>query len=204
MLRKYYPDNIVLLVFLLFSLNCSAHTIIVSDTSDTIDGHSLRGAIVKANRQGGQNTIVLGEGRNPHSQSGQWVYHLTIRGADELEGRKGDLNITRGDLTIVGASSNVIIDATGLGDRVFNILGGARVTLKNLTIRGGAPPASSKLFGSGEYGGAILNGGTLILESCVISNNTSGSGQLVEGNGPGTLGGDGGGICNFGTLQASH
>jgi hypothetical protein len=204
MLRKRYLKNIGLLVVLLFSLHCGARTIIVTDTSDTINIHSLRGAILEANRRGGQNTIVLGEGRNPHALPGQWVYHLTIRGADELEGRKGDLNITRGELTIMGASSNVIIDATGLGDRVFNISGGARVTLQNLIIRGGAPPASSKLFGSGEYGGAVLNGGTVILENCVISNNSSGSGQLVEGNGPGTLGGDGGGICNFGTLQASN
>lgn len=204
MLRKRHLKNGLLVVFL-FSLHCSARIIIVTDTNDTTKVTSLRGAILEANRHRGQNTIILGRDPNPRHHSGVWVYRLTIPGADETAGLKGDLNITRGELTIMGASSNVTIDATGLGDRVFDVSVGARVTLENLIITGGKPPANTKLFGSGEYGGAILNSGTLFLENCIISNNFAGDGkQNLEGNSPGPEGGEGGAIFNFGILWVSN
>jgi hypothetical protein len=80
-------------------------------------------------------------------------------------------------------ASNVTIDATGLGDRIFQVSTNARLTLENLTLKGGEAAAGNGLFASGQFGGAIYNSGTLVLENCVITNNTSGGGQSIEGNG---------------------
>ena len=78
------------------------------------------------------------------------------------------------------------------------------MTLENLVLKGGTAPNGPGIFADGEPGGAIYNAGTLILEHCVITSNTSGGGQYVEGNIGGTGGGDGGGIYNAGTLWASE
>ena len=188
----------------------TARVYVVTNTNDTISVNSLRGAVIAANRSRENNTIILGqvfkERRNPPHQ---WIYRLTISGADEDAARTGDLGITRGNLTIVGASSNVTIDATGLGDRVFQVFSNAHLTLENLTITGGKAPQAQ--FGSfymrtlaAEMGGAIYNAGVLVLSDCIITNNSSGDGNGNPGNGWGKDGGDGGGIYNFGTLQANH
>jgi hypothetical protein len=182
-----------------------AAVFVVTDTNDTIKITSLRGACIAANRIGGNSTIILGMVRGPRdNQQRQWIYRLTISGANEEAGRTGDLNITRGRLTIISANSNVVIDATGLGDRVFQVSSNAHLTLENLAVRGGTAPGGTGIFADGEPGGAIFNAGTLILEHCVITNNASGGGQYVEGNGGGTGGGDGGGIYNTGALWANE
>lgn len=172
-----------------------ASSFVVSTTVDSIHPGSLRAAIIAANRTGGNNLIRLAPSR------GGSVYHLTIPGADEDNARTGDLDITRGSITIIGVGSNVTIDATGLGDRVFQVFPGAHLTLENLIIKGGAAPLTKSLA-LGEAGGAIYNAGTLTLLHCIITNNASGQGQPLEGNGGGTAGADGGGIYNSGMLSA--
>jgi hypothetical protein len=180
-------------------------TFVVSETNDTTAVTSLRGAVIEANRRGGNNTIILGRQATRHQNPQKpWIFRLTIPGANEDAARTGDLDITRGHLTIAGANTNVTIDATGLGDRVFQIMPRARLTLENLKITGGAAAAGSGIFANGEPGGAILNAGTLILENCIITNNSSGAGKYVEGNGGGTGGGDGGGIYNSGKLTMNN
>lgn len=178
---------------------------IVTDTNDTTRISCLRGAIVDANYHGGKNTIILGTllrlgSTNPKAEQ---VFQLTMAGPDETNSLSGDLNIKRGNLTIVGATPNIIINATGLGDRVFQVFPNALLTLENVVIEGGSAPKGSQLFANGESGGAIYNAGVLILENCVITNNVCGGGNFLEGNGGGTGGGDGGGIYNNGTLSAS-
>lgn len=158
---------------------------------------SLRAAIIAANRIGGNNLIRLSSVR------GGSVYHLTIPGADENNAQTGDLDITRGNVTIIGIGSNVTIDATGLGDRVFQVFPRAQLTLENLIIKGGAAPPTTSLA-LGEAGGAIYNAGTLTLLHCIITNNASGPGQPLEGNGGGTGGADAGGIYNSGMLSANN
>jgi hypothetical protein len=188
-----------LFILLLLSGQARARIYIITDTNDTTERTSLRGAIIEANEIGGDNTIILGQPINHrNNQEHQWVYHLTISGADEDNALTGDLDITRGNLTIVGAVSNVTIDATGLGDRVFQVFSPARLTLENLVITGGTATGNNGAFGAGEAGGAIFNAGTLLLKHCIITNNSSGAGN--EGNVFGTSGGDGGGIYNSGTL----
>ena len=206
-----------LAVFTILSLAVSplsAGVFNVTDANDTYSVASLRGAIMMANQHGGKNTIILGrELRLPpqrRSQPQPWVFHLTISGADEDATRTGDLDITRGDLTIIGATSNVVIDATGMGDRVFQVFTNARLTLQNVTVTGGNSPAGTNNYGlngvsgDGENGGAIYNAGSLTLNDCVINGNSSG----VGGNGIDVFpngswngnGGAGGGIFNAGVL----
>jgi len=200
--------RLVVFTILCFAIApASALVFNVSNTNDTYSYTSLRGAVMAANWFGGKNTIILGgqppaRGRN---QPPPRVFHLTISGADEDAARTGDLDITRGDLTIIGATTNVVIDATGLGDRVFQVFKYARLTLRNVSITGGTAPGN--IYGSvkdGESGGAILNSGTLILVNCVIVGNSSGGGNLPMGNGGYTGGGDGGGIYNLGTLTMNN
>jgi hypothetical protein len=122
---------IYLAVFLIISAlkPSRADTFIITDPSDTTNVTSLRGSIIAANAMGGANIIIL---TCP-------VYSLTIYGPDEDAGFAGDLDITNGSLTIVGASfSRVILDAAVLGDRVFQVFSNAQLPLEDLTITGGA------------------------------------------------------------------
>lgn len=143
------------------------------------------------------------------SQPESSVYRLTIPGARENQALTGDLDITSGNLLIIGVGPNVIIDASGLGDRVFQVLPKARLALCNLTIRGGtAPPAEWGSFYTytpgAEKGGAIHNAGGLTLHRCAIQNNASGDGGASAGNGSGRYPADGGGVYNSGLLSAYH
>ena len=85
------------------------------------------------------------------------------------------------------------MDATDLGDRVFQVFTNAQLTLSNLVITGGGV--------IGEPGGAIYNAGTLYIQFCTITANSSGNGgySLVPENGA-----DGGGIYNSGTLTMDN
>jgi hypothetical protein len=194
------PFLVVFVILFLFGLQAQARIYVVTDTRDTIKVTSLRGAILDANHHGGNNTIILGQQRR------RLTYRLTLSGADEDAARTGDLDITRGNLTITGASSNVVIDATGLGDRVFQVFPRASLTLENLTITGGTAPGNGDSFlESGESGGAIYNAGSLKLENCIIIGNASGGGnESMMWNGFGTSGGDGGGIYSSGTLTMNN
>ena len=166
----------------------------VTDTNDSVSVTSLRGAIIDANRRGGRNTILLGRPPFLHRQvqTQPWTFQLTLAGADEDAARTGDLDITRGTLTICGWTEGVTIDATSLGDRVFQVFSNATLMLENLTIEGGTAPPN-------ESGGAIFNSGTLTIRNCSVVGNSSGNGSL-ESSGfwfyfPG---GNGGGIYNEG------
>src|SRR5439155_147455 len=137
---------------------CQTATMTVTSELDTTDpkSSSLRTTILAANTVGGDNTIILTNN----------IYKLTISGRNEDAASSGDLDITRGNLTIIGLSlSNVIVTAAGLGDRVFQVLPGAQLTLSNLCITGGTGSdgtnADFSVGGNGESGGGIYNAGTL-------------------------------------------
>ncbi len=210
------------LLLLCGSLQTEARVYFISNTNDTTGVASLRGAVIDANRNGGHNRIILGQEQRHggrHRQPSQWTYGLTIPGSNEDAALTGDLDITRGNLEIVGTGPDVTIDAAGLGDRVFHVLPGAHVRLEGLTL--------SRGLGT-QAGGAIYNAGELQIERCVITNNSGGSsGWGVDTGGPGggiyntgrmTLrysvvtgnssgwgsGGNGGGIFNAGKLGIYH
>jgi CSLREA domain-containing protein len=196
---------------LLLSLSSVAQAInfVVTKTADTNDGVcdadcSLREAIIAANANPGADVITLPAGN----------YVLTIAGANEDACATGDLDITD-SVTINGAgAASTIVDAGGIVDRVFHILGGT-VAFNDITIRNGLPP-------SGDNGAGIFNAsGNLTLTRCVISGNTTSGGgngagifmdgftlidtTTIQGNNTGG-GGNGGGVYdNSGavTIQSS-
>ena len=142
----------------------SAATFTPTDPLDSTNLNTLRGAILAANLLGGTNTILLTGG----------AYPLTISGAEEDAALTGDLDITAGKLTILGVfATNVTVDATGLGDRVFHVLPGAQLVLSNLLVTGGKGPDGVASGDAGGPGGGIYNGGTLTLIRCVVAANAA-------------------------------
>ncbi len=182
---------LVVCVLLAFGQQALSRTFFVASPEDTTKVTSLRGAIIQANRRGLYNTIVL-TGTN---------YQLTIRGTSEDAAYTGDLDVVRGVLRIVGKGSNVVIDASRLGDRVFHVLPRATLILENVIITGGQASGGTNGFlgANGSSGGGLHNSGTLVLYDCVLSNNYSGAGgHSTSCFGTAGNGGHGGGIFNRG------
>ncbi len=148
---------LALLALFSIELNARAHTYVITDTNDTTAVTSLRGAIIAANQHGGDNTIILGEEPRKHQPPRTWTFYLTIQGANEYAALTGDLDVTNGNLTIVGAAPGVTIDAASLGDRVFHVYPGVRLDLENVTVQGGSKPYPQN-SGGGGGGGIIIIG----------------------------------------------
>ena len=147
----------------------------------------------RQNNSSGADVIQLGSGVHTLSMSGF---------GDEL----GDLDLTD-EVEIIGAADGSSeIDATGLGDRVFDVTSDA--TLKNLTITGGDETAA----GNNGGGGGIRTGGSanVIVDNIVVTDNHSdGRGGGIHNEGFLTVtnstissntGEDGGGISSVNTL----
>ena len=168
---------------------------------------TLRGAIIAANSNVGDDTINLPAG----------TYTLSIAGTAEDAAATGDLDITD-DLTITGAGRATTIVDGGQKDRVFQILPGAgsiTVTIQNLTVQNGNSSDAGLDSGGGGirnganqattgetvhlvnvlvtnntaaatvFGGGISNDGVMTIDDSVISNNTAGNhgGGIVQGDG---------------------
>lgn len=134
---------------------------------------SLRAAIMEANALPGPDTIVLPAG----------TYTLTDTGAGEDFAFSGDLDIRDG-LTIMGdGAGTTIIDASALGERVFQIFSGVQFDLSGVTLTGGSVTGS-------EDGGAIRSAGIVTISDAAIVGNTSED--------------DGGGINNSGTMTINR
>ena len=115
-----------------------------SASADDGDPDSLRAAIIAANANGEDNTIVLGAG----------TYKLTIADTNGQEGTaaEGDLDLTSAGhaITIQGRSAGAtIIDGGGI-DRVFQVMDGVNATISGLTIQNG-DTQEPLLFGFTEY-----------------------------------------------------
>ncbi len=151
---------------------------VLGDGIDLNDGEtSLREAIIAANTNPGSDTIQLAAG----------IYVLTTTGAGEDVAFFGDLDIT-GDLTIIGTdSATTSIDASALGDRVFEIFAGVTFSISGLTISGGSATGD---------GGAIANrGGFVTIDDSILSDNTAlGDGATITGSGGAIFNGPGGTI----------
>lgn len=180
--------TLVLLAALLLTpvagLTAPPTTFTVNSTADQLDAApgnglcrtavgtcTLRAAIMEANALGGPRAIVLPAG----------IYTLTIVGANEGNAVTGDLDI-RTDLIIASSGGPAsIAGAAGWNDRIFQVMPGATVTMT------GVRTVSGHVSGDG---GAILNQGTLTLNSGVVAR-SSATGQ-------------GGGIHNAGTLTLTN
>ncbi len=198
----------------------AAATFTVNSPADVVDNNpgngfcdtgggvcTLRAAIMEANHTpGGGAAIHFG-------LPGEVTYLLSIPKSGSDGEATGDLNITR-TMSLLGNGAGItIIDGNGaaLNDKVFRIT--ETVFISGVTIQHGSSP---------NYGGGILNFGTLTLNnSAVISNTTANSinafgggiyssGQLtltnsiVRGNSTGTSNAYGGGIFSQGVLRIDN
>ncbi|MBI5758891.1 MAG: CHRD domain-containing protein [Planctomycetales bacterium] len=181
----------------------------VNTAADLIDANdgvvSLREAIIAANQTAGADTIQFASSLNgtPIRPS---IRTMPV-GAAEDAGLTGDFDITD-DLTITGnGSSLTIIDAgpvvdvtSGLGDRVFHILGHRdtqspiNVTISGVTIRGGT---------AAQGGGILSDFARLTIDSSRIENNQAvglpGNLEGGDGQGGGVFFGFGGGLFGAGS-----
>ena len=203
-LSKLSPAKLMLLNLLIAVSSAEGSVSVVTDSRDSTSTNSLRGAIIAANaraRSQRSNTILLGGSRWPGAVS---TFHLTIGGADETNAFTGDLDIVRGNLTIVGIGKNVTIDARRLGDRAFHVHKNATLWLQNISIVGAQAAPGANWEADGEPGGAIYNEGTLTMVNCAILGNSSGAGGYALGNDGQPSGGNGGGIYNTGKLNMAR
>ncbi|MCA9145054.1 MAG: DUF5050 domain-containing protein [Planctomycetales bacterium] len=128
---------------------------------------SLRDAIAQSNLTPEADTIYLASG----------VYSVNLAGSDENAAADGDLDVD-GSISINGVSAgSTTIDATGLDERLLNVLFGATLELTDLTLTNASQ-------------GAIQNGGTVTLTNCIISQSGNSTTNMT-----------GGGISNNGELN---
>jgi hypothetical protein len=112
------------------------------------------------------------------------THSITLPGAPEDANASGDIDANSGDGPLVirgtGASpAAVTIDATGLGQRVFDLSAGADFLIENLTITGG----------SDTEGGGIRNiGPELTLSNVVLTGNVADEGGAILNGGAATAG----------------
>ncbi len=172
-------------------------SVIVTNTNDIGPG-SLRQAILNANANAGNDTIIFAAG---------------VSGTIALCAL-GEPAITD-DLTISSPGAQALTISGNNSVGVLQINCGVTATLSGLTISGG----------SATNGGGIDNSGTLLVAGCVFSNDRPGidnsgtltvTGSTIQGGSTGikneetgiatitnsTIAGCGGGIDNFGTLTA--
>ncbi|MGY5882732.1 right-handed parallel beta-helix repeat-containing protein [Modestobacter lacusdianchii] len=115
---------------------------------------SLRAAVQEANASGG-GSVVLGQG----------TYRLTLRGAGEDAAATGDLDVT----------SRVVLDGRGARidgqrlDRVLDVLAGGSLTLRDVTVSGGAALGT----GLPASGGGVRNAGTLVVDRSTVTGNSA-------------------------------
>jgi hypothetical protein len=133
---------------------------------------TLRAAVMEATALPGPDVIQLGAG----------TYLLTIPRSGLDSGidmdNEGDLDVRMGDLEILGCSG-CIVDGNDLG-AVFQVHGGASLTLRQVEVRNG----------TNDFGGCIEAGGDLTLDrvemyDCVSDSSTgtsSGGGIFIDGD----------------------
>jgi predicted outer membrane repeat protein len=117
---------------------------------------SLREAVIAANATAGGDRILLPPG----------TYTLSIAGATEDLAATGDLDLYASDIEIRGTGSgpsDTVIDATGLGDWILDVLPIGDVRILNLTLRGGTE----------VEGGAIRSVRELTIRRVVFDQNSA-------------------------------
>jgi hypothetical protein len=141
---------------------------------------TMRAAVQEANALPGKQTIALARG----------VYLLnifpagnrpTVEPSPENNGVTGDLDIT-GDLEILGLSADQSTLHANNGDRVIEILNGAKVTIRDVMLTGGLPLPFD------NSGGALRNsGGDVTLQRVTMTGNGAPNGGGAIHNRSGSL-----------------
>lgn len=165
------------------------------------NGLSLRDAILRAKADKSKEYVIsLPAG----------IYELTIQGnedslfpsdnpnlpgvVDDIVARTGDLDIkTR--VTIIGSGAgNTIINATVLGDRIFDVREGGLLSLTGVTVEEGIAENAVDENGSSGGGIRINQGGSAIIVNSIIKNNSTSVNNASDNP-------NGGGIANFGDAE---
>ncbi|HCS90716.1 MAG TPA: hypothetical protein DIW77_11895 [Chromatiaceae bacterium] len=154
----------------------STSVLAITTTQDENDGgtsgtgRSLRDGILIANsRPGRHHRLQLEAGA---------VYRLTLSGADPL-GYSGDLDLRNNAIVTietVGEGAPAIIDASDLFPRetVLSLLGGARLILRGVEVRGGYEVGLAKI---GDGGGVFVGSGSRLgLYAAIVRDNQAGDG----------------------------
>lgn len=168
--RRQAVQGLVTLVAVLASSQSLAATYTVTKTADTNDGLcntdcSLREAIIAANANPGADTISIPAGS----------YLLTLSGANEDNAATGDLDI-RDAVTILGAGRTATIIDGNQQDRIFDVMAGVNVTIRDLSINNGVTSGS---------GAGLLNAGTTSLTNVNFDGNVARwYGGAIESRGP--------------------
>src|SRR5262249_23783153 len=150
-----------------------------------------------ANAAGGANTITL---TAPTTSP----YVLTAVD-NSTDGATGLPVIAKKDtLTIIGNGDTIERDTSASAFRLFDVAGGASLTLEKVTVQNGLA------FGSGtsSEGGGIYNQGTLILDGATVQQNEAlgSNGANATSKTAATSGQDaaGGGIWSKGSLTSEN
>lgn len=136
----------------------------VCEATAGVGNCTLRAAITESNREDGLDVITIGPGIDPE---------LSIAGGDEDFNATGDLDVS-GEVVIEGGGATV--DAVEL-DRVFDVRSGA-LTLRDLTVTGGRPPAGDPLVST--MGSGVMAHGKLTLERVRVTGNNTAQGALAS------------------------
>lgn len=148
----------------------AALDLVVNETEDAVDAVidetcadsegrcTLRAAVQEANASVGPDSLTLPAG----------VYTLKRVGAGEDLAASGDLDVT-GTMTLGGAGAAATV-IQGKKDRVFHILPGAQVEIRDVTLTKGKAGGKG-VTGNDASGGGVRNDGNLVLERVVVSKN---------------------------------
>ncbi|MEM6364253.1 MAG: choice-of-anchor Q domain-containing protein, partial [Planctomycetota bacterium] len=187
-------------------------SIVVNTTADIVDSEdafvSLREAISQANSTPNEADIITFD----PSLDGKTI-RMTRTGSPEDQNDRGDLDLTSGQVILRGnGTSQTIISAggdSGIGERVFHLLGTAQVTIEDLTITGGRTANGAGILNeSGESVFLTLSGVRMIDNNASFAGGALqvGSGSVSEvfgstfANNSGALGGA---IASFGKLTVT-
>jgi hypothetical protein len=171
-----------------FSLTNTPFTgLVVNSTSDAANPGagltSLRGAVAVASRLTFAVTITFAS-----ALAGETIALSTT--GDETFGPSA-LLVTSNVILDGGSNSITIADNASDPMRLFYIVSGGSLTLKNLTISGGTARGGGSGLGGGAagLGGAIVNAGTLTIVQSALLNNSANGG--TPGGSTSSIGGGG-------------
>jgi CSLREA domain-containing protein len=149
-----------------------------SDVSDgicrTASGTcTLRAAIMQANAEGSVGALI-------NVPAGTYLLTRPVIGGGDGDSA-GNLNVTsNGAMTLVGAGAATTIVDAGQIDSVLKTDASAKVTIRGMTFRGGAPA-------NGNDGYGIQNAGTLRIEDSVITESVGRNGGCIQNSGALTI-----------------
>ncbi|MGB0135572.1 choice-of-anchor Q domain-containing protein [Dokdonella sp.] len=184
-LIRLRPRKIALVATLLIAGHCQAANFIVNNNQDVPDDNpgdgichpingaantcTLRAAIMEANALAGNHVIGLPSGQ----------YTLNRQGREEQAASTGDLDIL-GSITIVNGTSNPPTIFSTTQDRVFDILSGASLTLRNVRVNGGVANAVGTVRGGAFQ---VTTGAQLTLDQVIVGTNYANIGGAIYNDG---------------------